>query len=151
MSNEQQEQRPAPRFKIGQVVVVVSVKKQPMFRIGNHIWHEGEWNYEFQRKQFAAEHMLRPLSSEEIGGDEVARLSEMLLGAGSRRADMMRQRDEARALCGKLLQSFRECAGNLNFARAVMDAKSRKLAGELIADYRALIAEAESVLGKEGA
>ena len=59
------DERPIPKFKVGQIVVMNSTKKQIPFRIQDVIW-EGEWFYKWNRKNAAAEHMIRALTDEEI-------------------------------------------------------------------------------------
>lgn len=58
--------RPAPRFKVGQVVVMKSLKKQPVFRVLSVHWEDG-WYYQWNRNNYAAEDMLRELAAEEKG------------------------------------------------------------------------------------
>jgi len=59
-------ERPEPKFKVGQLVVMSSLKKQLPFRIRAVIWEDG-WFYQWNRKHAAAEHMIRGLTAEEIG------------------------------------------------------------------------------------
>lgn len=56
-----------PKFKIGQIVVAKNMKQQRPFRILGTTWGEGEWFYQWNRNNYAAEHMLRELTLEEIG------------------------------------------------------------------------------------
>ena len=57
---------PTPKFKVGQIVVVKSAKRQPVFRIlATHF--AGEWTYAWNRNNYACEHMLRALTAEEKG------------------------------------------------------------------------------------
>lgn len=58
--------RPEPKFKQGQIVVM-NGKKQLPFRILKVHWFEDSWYYEWNRKNAAAEHMLRELTAEEKG------------------------------------------------------------------------------------
>lgn len=57
-----------PKFKVGQVVAMKGTKKQPIFRIIAMDWADG-WFYAWNRKNLAAEHMLRELTPEEKGTD----------------------------------------------------------------------------------
>lgn len=61
------EERPKPKFKVGQIVVMKSVKRQLPFRILGTVLEGGEWYYRWDRKNHAAEHMLRELTAEEKG------------------------------------------------------------------------------------
>jgi hypothetical protein len=58
--------KPEPRFKVGQVVMMKSLKKPMPFRILDTLW-DGEWFYYWNRRNAAAEHMLRELTPEERG------------------------------------------------------------------------------------
>lgn len=60
------EERPEPKFKVGQIVAMKAMKKQPIFRILKMHYDEG-WFYAWNRKNFAAEHMIRELTPEERG------------------------------------------------------------------------------------
>jgi hypothetical protein len=53
-----------PKFKVGQVVVMNSTKKQIPFRILEAIWNDG-WFYRWNRKNYAHEGMIRELTDEE--------------------------------------------------------------------------------------
>ena len=59
------EERPEPKFKVGQVVVMNSLKKQLPFRIVSVEWSDG-WFYGWNSKNLASEGMIRKLNSEEI-------------------------------------------------------------------------------------
>lgn len=150
--SEASEQRPAPRFKVGQVVIMRSVKKELPFRVTEVILSEGEWFYGWDKRNLASEHMIRPLSIDEIGSDELSKLAEMLEGADSRRADMERERDEARAK----LATSRDLCEKLIYAADILSHDCEKGANsgdwgnwgsgdwkELV-DMRAVIAEAEA-------
>lgn len=56
-----------PKFKVGQVVVMKSLKKELPFRILEVVESEGEWFYGWNRRDLASEHMLRELTAEEKG------------------------------------------------------------------------------------
>jgi hypothetical protein len=56
-----------PKFKVGQIVVMKSLKKQLPFRVLEVHEFEGEYFYRWDRKNHAAEHMIRELTDEEIG------------------------------------------------------------------------------------
>lgn len=58
---------PAPRFKVGQIVVMKSVRMKVPFRILEITCRAGEWFYRFNRNNWAAEHMLRDQTAEEMG------------------------------------------------------------------------------------
>jgi hypothetical protein len=57
-----------PKYKIGQVVMMKSLKKPLPFLILGMIFAEGEWFYQWNKKNYAAEHMIRELQQEELGG-----------------------------------------------------------------------------------
>ena len=57
-----------PKYKIGQIVVVKSVKKELPFRILNIRWDYG-WYYQWNKNNYASEGMLRELSTREKGED----------------------------------------------------------------------------------
>jgi len=63
----QAQSKPEPKFSVGQVVVLSSSRKQPVFRICSAEWHDGEWFYGWNSKNAAAEHMLRKLNRDEVG------------------------------------------------------------------------------------
>jgi hypothetical protein len=63
----QETERPHPKFKVGQVVVMNSLKRQIPFRILGAIWSDG-WFYQWNRKNWACESMVRELTDEESGG-----------------------------------------------------------------------------------
>lgn len=60
------ENRPEPKYKVGQIVVMNSLKKQLPFRIVSVVWNEG-WFYGWNSKNVAAENMIRALRPEEVG------------------------------------------------------------------------------------
>ena len=55
-----------PKFKVGQIVVMNSVKKQLPFRILAMEWNDG-WFYAWNSKNYASEGMIRKCTPEEIG------------------------------------------------------------------------------------
>jgi hypothetical protein len=57
-----------PKFKVGQIVVMQSMKKQLPFRILDKMQVGDEWHYAWNKKNYAAEHMLRELTENEKGG-----------------------------------------------------------------------------------
>ena len=59
-------ERPTPKFKAGQIVVMRSLKKQSPFRILDVLWNDG-WYYRWNRKNAASESMVRGLTLEEKG------------------------------------------------------------------------------------
>lgn len=65
----QETDMPRPKFKVGQVVVMNATKQQIPFRIRGVEWHDG-WFYQWNRRNWASEHMLRRLSDEEKGSNE---------------------------------------------------------------------------------
>lgn len=67
MPTDPQPERPAPKFTKGQIVVMKSLKRALPFRILDVKWAISEWCYAWNRKNYAAEHMLRALTDEEIG------------------------------------------------------------------------------------
>lgn len=58
---------PPQKFKVGQIVVMKSVKQQLPFRILAVRSEYGEWFYAWNKKNYAAEHMLREQTPEEKG------------------------------------------------------------------------------------
>ncbi|MFA5049051.1 MAG: hypothetical protein WC516_08560 [Patescibacteria group bacterium] len=54
------------KYKVGQIVVLKSVKKEPPFRILSIQWNDG-WFYQWNRDNFASEGMLRELTDIEKG------------------------------------------------------------------------------------
>lgn len=57
----------APKFNVGQIVVMKSVKKELPFRILGVLREGTEWFYQWNRNNYAAEHMIRALTAEEAG------------------------------------------------------------------------------------
>lgn len=55
-----------PKFKIGQIVMMKSLKKPLPFKILGLMWEDG-WFYQWNKKNYAAEYMLRGLTPEEKG------------------------------------------------------------------------------------
>lgn len=114
MSNEAivKEQRPGPRFKVGQVVAVINSEPFCICQIEDlPNWSNGEWWYDF-----FPESNLRPLSADEIGGDVVADLSQRLterdaMLAQTRHTQVLQTRElvEARDLCVDLLEALKDC------------------------------------------
>ena len=49
--------RPQPKFRIGQVVIMESLKRPMPVTILDIMWHDG-WFYRFNRRNWASEHML---------------------------------------------------------------------------------------------
>jgi hypothetical protein len=60
------EDRPQPKYKVGQIVIINSIKKQLPFRILFVEWHDG-WFYGWNSKNAASEPMIRKLTPEEVG------------------------------------------------------------------------------------
>ncbi len=56
-----------PKFKVGQIVVIASLKKNLPFRITEVLWNES-WFYRWNKNNAASESMLRELTTEEKGG-----------------------------------------------------------------------------------
>lgn len=56
-----------PKLKVGQVVVMKSLKKELPFRILEVVESDGDWFYGWNRRNLASEHMLRVLTAEEKG------------------------------------------------------------------------------------
>ena len=61
-----------PKFKVGQVVVMKGSKKQLPWRILDIEHTEDGWFYAWNRKNYAAESMIRTLTAEEFGSTPVA-------------------------------------------------------------------------------
>ena len=57
-----------PKYKVGQIVVMVSLKKNLPFRITEALWNDG-WFYRWNRNNAVSESMLRELTLEEKGED----------------------------------------------------------------------------------
>lgn len=151
--SEASEQCPAPKFKVGQVVGYADLKAGAL-KINSVRWSHvvNDWLYSFNVGGFCRGSWLRPLSIDEIGSDELSKLAEMLEGADSRRADMERERDEARAK----LATSRDLCEKLIYAADILSHDCEKGANsgdwgnwssgdwkELV-DMRAVIAEAEA-------
>jgi hypothetical protein len=60
------EGRPEPKFRVGQVVVMNSLKKQLPFRILFVEWNDG-WFYGWNSKNASSESSIRKLTPEEVG------------------------------------------------------------------------------------
>lgn len=54
------------KFKIGQIAVIKSLKREPPFRIISIKWEDG-WFYQWNKNNFASEGMLRELTDLEKG------------------------------------------------------------------------------------
>lgn len=61
------EETPQSKFKVGQVVMIAGLKKPMPFVIQQKRLGMGEWAYAWNRRNYAAEHMLRALTPEEAG------------------------------------------------------------------------------------
>lgn len=57
-------QQTKPKFKVGQIVVMKSLKKALPFRIVEVVWNDG-WYYKWNKRNAASETMLRELTPEE--------------------------------------------------------------------------------------
>jgi hypothetical protein len=55
-----------PKYKIGQIVVMKSVKRELPFRVMGMRWDDG-WYYQWNKNNFASEGMLRELTPKEKG------------------------------------------------------------------------------------
>ena len=60
------DERPEPKFKVGQIVAMDGMKKQPVFRILTMHYDNG-WFYAWNRRNYASENMIRGLTPEEKG------------------------------------------------------------------------------------
>jgi hypothetical protein len=60
-------ERSKPKYKVGQIVVVKSIKKETPFRILAAEWNNGGWFYAWNSKNYASEDMIRNLTPEEKG------------------------------------------------------------------------------------
>lgn len=60
-----------PEYKIGQVVMLRSLKAALPFKVLGMIYEHDEWYYRWDRKNYAAEHMIRELTLEEMGKGNV--------------------------------------------------------------------------------
>ena len=67
MSVENESVLSEPKFKVGQVVILTSIKKEMPFRITFVERSMGEWFYGFNRRNAVAESSIRKLLPEEIG------------------------------------------------------------------------------------
>jgi hypothetical protein len=61
------EDRPEPKFKKGQIVVLTSIKKEMPFRILFVEWSMGDWFYGFSPRNAVAESSIRKVTPEEVG------------------------------------------------------------------------------------
>lgn len=61
-----------PKFKVGQIVVMKGLKKQLPFRILEIVRNEYGIFYRWDRKNCAAESMIRELTEDEKGGEQHA-------------------------------------------------------------------------------
>lgn len=59
-------EKPKPKYKIGQIVVMKNFKREFSFRIIKMYWNDG-WFYFWNRKNAASESMIRELTPEEKG------------------------------------------------------------------------------------
>ena len=59
--------RPEPKFKIGQVVVLNSIKRKMPFRIVSVEFNDGDWFYGWNTRNAVHESMIRKLTPEEVG------------------------------------------------------------------------------------
>ncbi len=57
-----------PKFRVGQIVVMKSLKRELPFRIISFRWEDG-WYYQWNRNNFASEGMIRELTPHEKGED----------------------------------------------------------------------------------
>lgn len=55
-----------PKFRVGQIVVMTSLKREMPFRIIAIEGEEGEWFYAFNKSNFIAETSLRNVRNYEI-------------------------------------------------------------------------------------
>jgi len=55
-----------PKFKVGQIVAIKTVRKELPFRITEILWNDG-WFYRWNKNNAASEGMLRELTPEEKG------------------------------------------------------------------------------------
>jgi len=131
MSNDIQQQRPEPRFKVNQIVMTPHkfTPKYPLSIVAVE-WSEffSGWRYEVSGNDVYVESDLRPLSIDEIGSDELSKLGADLEGSNSRRADMMRERDKAllklaasRGLCGRMLPHLTTAVAHVHDLRIILD------------------------------
>jgi hypothetical protein len=56
-----------PKFNVGQVVIWESTKRAFAFKIIGRLENMGEWYYQWDKRNSAAESMLRALTDEEKG------------------------------------------------------------------------------------
>ena len=70
-----------PKFKVGQIVVMKSLKKNLPFRI-TEVLYDGGWFYRWNRNNAASEFMLRELTPEEKGEGGIESASSPILLAG---------------------------------------------------------------------
>lgn len=59
-------EKPEPKFKVGQVVVMTCVKQEHPFRIVSIEWADG-WFYGWNSEESVSESMIRKLTAEEVG------------------------------------------------------------------------------------
>ena len=59
--------RPEPKFNLGEIAVMKHRTRCLPFKIMALTFEAGEWFYQWNRKNYAAEHMLRKQTPEERG------------------------------------------------------------------------------------
>jgi hypothetical protein len=59
-------EKESPKFKIGQIVVMNSLKRQLPFRIIGMKYEDG-WYYQWNKNNYASEGMIRKLTPDEVG------------------------------------------------------------------------------------
>lgn len=113
VSNDIQQQRPEPRFKDRQVVVIIT--DDVPVQIEKTLWIlAGEFYlYEMFDGEAFKEHELRPLSVDEIGSNRLTELAQRLLAADARVETSQRVSDSllaklaaSRGLCGRMLTAL---------------------------------------------
>jgi len=76
MSSERGSERPPPKFEVGQIVMMTNLKKPRPFKVVDRMWNHrfGGWWYAWNRKNYAAETMLRAQTkAEEAAAREAVR------------------------------------------------------------------------------
>lgn len=59
--------KPEPKYKIEQIVVIRTIKNQLPFRIKDIMWND-DWFYQYNKNNWFSEGMLRELTPVEKGG-----------------------------------------------------------------------------------
>ncbi len=62
--------KPEPKYKVGQIVIMKSLKRQLPFKVIGMTWNDG-WFYQWNKNNYASESMIRELTQEEKGDNRI--------------------------------------------------------------------------------